>query len=67
MNQNYWFKTILLLIVSNFSTFAQKASINGKIFSTEKQAIPSANISLKGTVRGVEWVCGERAWVPADP
>ena len=54
MNQSYWLKTILILIVSTFSTFAQKASISGKIFSTEKQAIPSANISLKGTVRGVE-------------
>lgn len=54
MYQNYWFKTIILLIIGNISALAQKSSINGNIFNAEKQTLPSANISLKGTVRGVE-------------
>jgi Fe(3+) dicitrate transport protein len=46
--------TIIALFLINTSTFAQKASITGKVTDPTKQAIVGANITLKGTVRGVQ-------------
>lgn len=49
-----WNYTIFLVLLVSLMSFGQKATINGKITDTEKQVVVGANVTLKGTVRGVQ-------------
>ena len=46
--------TILFVLIFQMSLFAQKTSISGKISNQDKKAVIGANVTLKGTVRGVQ-------------
>ena len=46
--------TILLILLFQMSLLAQKTSISGKISNQDKKAVVGANVTLKGTVRGVQ-------------
>jgi Fe(3+) dicitrate transport protein len=46
--------TIFIIAVAQMGVMAQKASIAGKVTNTQKQEIIGVNVTLKGTVRGVQ-------------
>lgn len=46
--------TILLALLVGITAFGQKAMIIGKVTDNSQQAIVGANVTLKGTVRGVQ-------------
>ena len=48
------FSTILLCVTIIFSGFSQKASLTGIITNSNKETVIGANVTLKGTVRGVQ-------------
>ena len=48
------FNTIFLLLIIPVAAFSQKSNITGNVTDNNKQAVAGANITLKGTVRGVQ-------------
>ena len=46
--------TILMSCIVAFSSFAQKAALTGIVTNSNKETIVGANVTLRGTVRGVQ-------------
>jgi Fe(3+) dicitrate transport protein len=49
-----WISTIIGILVVNIVAFSQKSVVIGKVTDNSNEAVVGANLTLKGTVRGVQ-------------